>query len=346
MLTFERAKRVVAFLRSEDRSEDISANPVVAHPHNTSRIVPERLPAAKVKELSALDPWRAVRATAEEWLAIAAAIAVSAYFSNLAAYLLAVIVIGSRQHALLIMGHDASHFRYLPKRWQNELFSNLFLMWPTFASVEGFRKFHATHHQYTNLPADGNRHIWHTHNAQGDLEPSWVFPKTKAGLALLLLRRASFATGLIWVCRGLVGTLLIPSPHWMLAAKAGFYAAAVGGLTFFDAWMGFLLYWLVPYCTWHIAVQYMRIICEHSAVESGEEEYSITRTTVPTLLESIFILPRNVGYHLEHHWYPSVPFYRLPDLHAQLMARRGFRTHAVVRRSVMTSLGECVKPAA
>jgi len=100
----------------------------------------------------------------------------------------------------------------------------------------------------------------------------------------------------------------------------------------------------VPYCTWHIAVQYIRIICEHSAVESEEEEYAITRTTIPTRLESIIFLPRNVGYHLEHHWYPSVPFYRLPDLHQQLMMREGFRAHAVVRRSVFTSLGECIKP--
>src|SRR6185295_1391819 len=138
------------------------------------------------------------------------------------------------------------------------------LMWPTFASVEGFRKFHGTHHQFTNLPGDGNRHIWYTHDAMGELEPGWVFPKTRLGLALVLLRRAFFFTG---------------------------------------------MYWLVPFCTWQILVQYVRIICEHSAVESDEEEYSITRTTIPTWLESIFILPRNVGYHLEHHWYPSVPFY-------------------------------------
>src|SRR5262245_22284410 len=76
----------------------------------------------------------------------------------------------------------------------------------------------------------------------------------------------------------------------------------------------------------------------------AEEEYSITRTTIPTRLESLFFLPRNVGYHLEHHWYPSVPFYRLPDLHKDLMVREGFRTRAVVRRSVFASLGECIQP--
>ena len=128
-------------------------------------------------------------------------------------------VIGSRQHALLILGHDASHYRYLPTRWQNDLFANLFLMWPTFASVEGFRKFHGTHHQYTNLPGDGNRHIWYTHDAAGELEPGWVFPKTRLGLALVLLRRAFFLTGMFWIVRGLVGSSLVPSPHWMVASR-------------------------------------------------------------------------------------------------------------------------------
>ena len=336
--------QIVTFLREVNPTEDISKNPVVVHPHNTSRGIPERLPPAKIKELSALQPGRALAATAEEWAAIAASIAISAYFWHPALYLLAVMVIGSRQHALLILGHDASHYRYLPKRWQNDLFANLFLMWPTFASVEGFRKFHSTHHQYTNLPNDGNRHIWYTHDAAGELAADWVFPKTRAGLALLLLRRAAFLTGMFWIVRGVVGSSLIPSPHWMVAARIAFYVIAAGLLTAFGAWYAFLLYWIVPYCTWHIAIQYARIICEHSAVESEEEEYAITRTTIPTFLESIFILPCNVGYHIEHHWYPSVPFYRLPALHQELMKRDGFRRHAVVRHSVLTSLGECVRP--
>ena len=340
----ERIRKIVAFLRSEIPAEDISANPVVKHPHNTSRTIPERLPAAKIKDLSKLDPMRSVAATGQEWLGIAGAIALSVSFSNPVLYVLAAIFIGARQHALLILGHDASHYRILPTRWQNDLFSNLFMMWPTFASVEGFRKFHATHHQYTNLPDDGNRHIWYTHDAAGELAPDWQFPKTKTGLALILLRRAAFLTGLFWIVRGLVGSTLIPSPGWMGAARFGFYASLAGALTYFGWWSYFLLYWIVPFCTWHIAAQYARLICEHSAVESKEEEYAITRTTIPTRLESILVLPRNVGFHLEHHWYPSVPWYRLPELHQALMERPGFRRHAVVKRSLLASLGECVRP--
>jgi fatty acid desaturase len=339
-----KVNRAIAFLRSEISTQDISTNPVVVHPHNTSRNIPERLPATIVKELSLLEPAKALAATAGEWLSIAVAIALCTLFWHPLLYVIAVMLIGARQHALIIMGHDASHYRYLPKRWQNELIANLFLMWPVFASVEGFRKFHSTHHQYTNLPNDGNRHIWYTHDAAGELAHDWVFPKTRAGFALMLLRRAFFLTGIFWIVRGLVGSSLIPSSLWMVAARIVLYIFVAGALTVFGAWYAFLLYWVIPYCTWHIAIQYARIICEHSAVESDEEEYGITRTTIPTLLESIFILPCNVGYHIEHHWYPSVPFYRLPDLHQQLMAREGFQKHAVVSRSVFDSLAECIKP--
>jgi fatty acid desaturase len=343
MPRFARITRILAFLRAEIPVEDISTNLVVKHPHNTARTVPERLPAETIKALSKLEPARALAATAEEWLGIAVAIALSSYFWYPLLYVIAVVFIGARQHALIIMGHDASHYRYLPTRWQNELFANLFLMWPVFATVEGFRKFHSTHHQYTNLPDDGNRHIWYTHDAAGELAPDWQFPKTKLGLAFVLLRRVLFLTGFLWIIRGLVGASLIPSPHWMIAARIAFYGSVAGALTVFGAWYAFLLYWIVPYCTWHIVAQYTRLICEHSAVESDEEEYAITRTTIPTRLESILVLPRNVGYHLEHHWYPSVPWYRLPDLHQALMTREGFREHAVVRRSLLVSLGECIK---
>ena len=51
---------------------------------------------------------------------------------------------------------------------------------------------------------------------------------------------------------------------------------------------------------------------------------------IPTFLEALFILPRNIGYHIEHHWYPSVPFYNLPAFHARLMEDGSYRANANV----------------
>lgn len=85
--------------------------------------------------------------------------------------------------------------------------------------------------------------------------------------------------------------------------------------------------------------QRMRHLERQTANE--DEEYRVTRTTIPTFLEALFILPRNIGYHIEHHWYPSVPFYRLPDLHLQLMRQPGFSSKANIKLSVRKALRDC-----
>src|SRR6476660_10481448 len=96
---FAEGNSAIAFLRSPISAQDISTNPVVIHPHNTSRTIPERLPPAIVKDLSQLDAARALAATAGEWVSIAAAIALCTYFWHPVLYVLAVIFIGARQRA-------------------------------------------------------------------------------------------------------------------------------------------------------------------------------------------------------------------------------------------------------
>lgn len=320
--------------------------PQESHPHDSRRPIPERLPADELRALSVLQPWRALGAVAAEWLAIAAAIALCQRFWHPLLYVPVVMFIAARQHALQIIGHDATHHRFLPSRFWNELLGNLLLMWPLFISVQGFRLFHGPHHQHTGTESDANRQLWRTHDAAGNLMPEWVYPKTPAGLARVLLRRGFLLTGLRWILRGVLAPLRVKERPWLLVLRLAFMAGAAALLTWTQAWRGFLIYWVVPYCTWHIAIQYARLICEHSAIHSSAEDYRLTRTTIPTLLESLFILPRNVGYHLEHHWYPSVPFYRLPELHARLLQEPSFRAHANIHRSVRAALAECVRPQA
>jgi hypothetical protein len=52
----ERITKIITFLQADTSIEDIAKNPVVRHPHNTSRIVPERLPPTTIKELLVLEP--------------------------------------------------------------------------------------------------------------------------------------------------------------------------------------------------------------------------------------------------------------------------------------------------
>lgn len=309
-----------------------------SHEHDYARGVPDRLPAAIVRELSRIEPSRALFAVASEWLGIAAGIALYMWRPGLLSLLPVVIWIGARQHALTIIAHDASHYRFLRQRGANDWIANLLLAWPVFISVAGFRHFHGPHHKHFNEVGDGNRVLWRTHDADGRLRAEWVYPKTRLGLALVLLRHGMLATGLRWIVRGMLSVLVTPEPAWARLGRVGFYVAVATLLTATGHWREFMLLWLLPWCTWHVVIQYMRLIAEHSVVRSHDREFRGTRTTLATPLERLLMLPRNVGYHLEHHWYPSVPFYRLPDLHTALMATPRFAAAADISPSLRSSL--------
>ncbi len=312
------------------------------HPHEAHAPVPDRLDAAEIRALSKLSPTRAIAAIAFEWTIIAAAVALAETLAVWPATVLAVFVIGARQHALTVISHDATHFRLLPSRGWNDWVANLLLAWPMFISVQGFRHFHGDHHRFLGEDGDGNRTLWHTHSADGRLAPEWRYPKTWGGLAWKVLRRAALVTGLLWIARGLVGGFMYGVPPAQRLARLVALALLLIVLARLNAWFAFALYWLLPYCTWHAAAQYLRLICEHSAVRSDDPRYAKTRSTIPGPLARFFVLPRNIGYHIEHHWYPSVPFYNLPALHDRLTRRAEFAAHAQYTRSLARSLAQCV----
>jgi fatty acid desaturase len=313
-----------------------------AHPHDGVAAVPDRLPAAEIRALSQIDEARALAAIVTEWSIIVGVIAIANLSSSAAVTVAAVIVIGARQHALTVLSHDASHHRMLCSRVANDWVANVLLAWPMFISVQGFRFFHGDHHRFLGEPRDGNRKLWHTHDAAGRPTPEWRYPKTRTQLAWKLLRRAALFTGAWWIVRGLVGGFMYGASVAQHVARIAMIAALCLALTHWHAWQGFAIYWVLPYCTWHAAAQYIRLVCEHSAVRSDDARYAATRTTIPGALARFFVLPRNIGYHLEHHWYPSVPHYNLPALHARLAAQPGFAAHAQCNDSLWRSLAECV----
>ena len=308
------------------------------HPHAGIVGVPERLPAEELRALSKLDPGQALIATATEWLVIGAAVGVSLTLDHPLVYALAIVLIGARQHALTVLAHDASHFRYLPNKRANDFVANLLLAWPVFISVHGFRKFHGAHHKFLGEARDGNRTLWRTHDEAGELVADWVYPKSRGELLALLARRTALFTGLRWILRGLLSIVVVREPKEWKIGRVLTYALVAGALSMGGWWLEFGLLWVLPLCTWHVTAQYIRLIAEHSAVHSEDSAYAATRTTIPRRLEALLILPRNIGYHIEHHWYPSVPYYNLPALHARLMRQPRFREHAQISRSVWTSM--------
>src|SRR5262249_13986268 len=89
----------------------------------------------------------------------------------------------------------------------------------------------------------------------------------------------------------------------------------------------FLVLWIVPTLTSLVFINRIRSLAEHFGVER-EHELNASRHVNASLLERFVFCPFNVNYHLEHHLFPSIPYFSLPALHKRLMEDETFRSQA------------------
>jgi len=110
---------------------------------------PNRIDTEHLRALSKRMPWPWLADATLDWLIIAAAVIAAMALHHPFAYLLAVPVIGNRQHALAVLGHDGAHFTLSRSKWLNDGLTNLLAMWPLGLTVSGYRSLHMKHHKET-----------------------------------------------------------------------------------------------------------------------------------------------------------------------------------------------------
>jgi fatty acid desaturase len=211
--------------------------------------------------------------------------------------------------------------------------TEILLAWPNLISARAYRRNHFAHHLYLNTDKDPD---W----ARKRENPDWSFPKGWNYLLRLLLRDLSGLGAIVFL-----KTVRSVSAGDTSVGKGftysryGFYFAIASILIWANVVGLFILYWCVPMFTWLMFIFRLRSIAEHSAINYHNEN-AATRTTCASLIERVFIAPKNVNYHIEHHLYPSVPFYRLPQLHALLLSKPGYRDAAHLTRTYWGVLQE------
>jgi fatty acid desaturase len=294
-------------------------------------IVPDKLSSNEMRELGVLDSWRFCLALGFDLAVIAAAIGLSEWFYfNPFVYLASVVLIGARMHALAILVHDCVHYRAFNHRALNMIVAEP-IAWSLLTTAAGYRANHLTHHRHLNTLEDPD---WVRKIGQGKFQ----FPKSRSAVAKDLLFQLS-GLGFVELALNLSKTSaenpLQPGVRWL---RLAFYACVIG-LCIATGTLGKLaLYWLVPLLTGFSLVFYVRSAAEHHGNLPYDHLYTNSRTTIPRAWESFLILPHNVGYHLEHHLYPHVPFYRLPTLHRRLMQRPHFAERAHLTKGVCAGL--------
>lgn len=292
-----------------------------------------------LRQLSRLNPAVTLGHIALEWAAIAAAIDAQRRWGHPLLYPAAVMFLGARQMGLLVLMHEGVHFRLHPKKEWNDWLADLLCAWPVFQSTRHYRTLrHFAHHRDAGTSADA--HIDQIYSAEGD---DWVFPKAPGGLARFLLRPLLGGD----VLKLMTGFRLSFGAYTRLAAvsRLCYYALGLAGIFYFQLGGVFLFYWVIPWCTWLPAILRLKLMAEHFGMgEAADRPGRYTRTTVLSWWEKVFIMPHNLNYHIEHHLYPSVPFFRLPQLHRALLARPGARARMRVAHGYMEVLRELTRP--
>ena len=120
--------------------------------------------------------------------------------------------------------------------------------------------------------------------------------------------------------------------------RISFYIVLFTVLTVAGLWKYYLLFWIVPYLSTFFMFQYIRSVAEHFGELAYDHLLTSTRSVKATLIEQFFLAPHNVGYHLEHHLYPGVPFYHLPKLHNLLMEDADYNDKAHITQGYVKGL--------
>ncbi len=307
----------------------------------------DRTPAISkelLKTLSTVKTWKWISTVALDWLVIAIVVASCLYWNRWFAWLVAILVIGNRQHALAILMHEGVHYRVSDRHWLNDLLSDLLTGYAVFMPTANYRVFHLDHHRWLDTPRDPEGRFFKA------FPKDTKFPQSTARFAFVVLRDLSgmwpFPLGvlmkLIWGLPGQKRSYLLP-----IAALHGTVAAtayAMGGLHIY------LLLWIVPLVTVFPAIFRIRAVAEHHGIEeSGMERYArefpdVLHTTrsIQGRVGRVLFGPHGMNYHLEHHLHPSVPFYNLPQLSRLLNKTAPLEIGPRIRNSYWRAIGECL----
>ena len=283
------------------------------------------LPRELVQELTRRSAWRATLCVLEDLAVLAAAIGLALfYWPSPVVIAIAVLIIGSRQHALFIITHDAAHYLLFENRRLNDLVGRLCAM-PSGLSMCSYRVIHRMHHN----------------NLYGELDPDTAlhggYPRGQWYLVKKLLKDLSGLTA--WKTYAyflFAAPALNTATHKALRplddtserlrsdARSdrnlviGFHLL----LFAFFAWSGYLLQylvlWVLPLVTVVQAILRLRAIAEHGATTDFSSPLTAARTDLGPAWLRWALFPHNVGYHIEHHLYASVPMHNLPRLHAEM----------------------------
>jgi len=282
----------------------------------TSSVKPlEVISKEQYEEIKEKQDWRNVLSISSNWLQMSGAMALFFFYPNVLTFLVALVIIGSRQFALAVLAHEAAHNLLFANNKVNDWAGQWFCAYPIFQDNRVYRPYHLKHHRHTETEDDP------------DLVLSSPFPINKRSFIRKVFRDLTGITGVrrYWGSLSSIfrtkGDNVFDKISKTSNKLHGFLISNVIIFILISTtmhWSLFLLLWWLPSFTYYSLIIRIRNISEH-AVTPGNNDFDNTRTTKSTVLTRFFMVPHNVNYHLEHHLFTRCPWYNLPKAHSMMI---------------------------
>ena len=304
----------------------------------TSSVKPlEVISKEQYEEIKEKQDWRNVFSISSNWLQMSAAMALFFFYPNVITFLVALVIIGSRQFALAVLAHDAAHNLLFANNKVNDWAGQWFCAYPIFQDNRVYRPYHLKHHRHTETDDDP------------DLVLSSPFPITKRSFIRKVFRDLTGITGVkrYWGSLSSIFRTKGDNVFNKISKTSNkLHGFLISNLIIFIListtmhWSLFLLLWWLPSFTYYSLIIRIRNISEH-AVTPGNNDFDNTRTTKSTVLTRFLMVPHNVNYHLEHHLFTRCPWYNLPKAHS-MMIENGYKDKMCLETSYKNVLLKAV----
>lgn len=262
---------------------------------------PGRLDTSTLRELGAraLFPW--LIDAAIDWLVIAAAVAMIQVWPHFYTVFAGILIVGNRQHALAILGHDGTHYTLSRSAALNDFLTNLFCFWPLGLTVSGYRALHYAHHENTGMENDpelGHKRM---------RSPQWDLPATPWTVLRYALKDL---IGYSLADYSIIVRFSKPQSRREYAPLAFFHMAAISILLAFGGWP-MAVAWYFSLFTSFLMFFRLRLWLEHQGTDD-------TQRIALTWWQAAVLSPHNAWHHWEHHKYPTIPYHKLPRARQRL----------------------------
>lgn len=257
---------------------------------------------------------------------IAVAFALPILWLNPLTFIVSLILLGNRQLGLGVLMHDCVHGAVFRSNRLNKWIGSVLCAAPVLAQFEGYRRYHLKHHSQAGTQQDP------------DYPNYKIYPVSRRSLMrkfardLFAITAAKNLFSLMAMHAGLIEYDMaykgsgeqapFQSKQIFKNLLLNLYQAAIFHLVFFGlmwalGYPQFYLLWWLAYFTTFALFSRIRNAAEHASVIDllDLDPRKHARTVYASWWEKLTVAPNEVNYHIEHHWMPAIPPYRLKAFH-------------------------------